>query len=1013
MVSKPTSKKSKGTGKKSADAARPRRHKAAEPEATEVKEAARTEGSAPATKGRRRRPAAEGKAGKPRGERKSARGRAAKAEAVAAEAVTVEPQVVDAQAAPEVAARPERRTPPPRLSGPTQVAEEDGAIVIRFPPVAPPPFEAPPRPAKPEAPAPVARVVPLAPEPEEPPHAPAPPPPPPVRAVEPEPQPEFDFPETESEDEARGWEPDEGFSLTETVDTPPAPRSQPAESFQYEPGMSASKKRRMRRRRRRGPQDGAPQQPATTQPGGKPQGAPHGQREGQHEAQREGPHEGRRDGQRDGQRGGQREGQREARRDGRRDGRRDAQRPQSGPRPGGPQGRPTPPRAPAPPPQDRPVPQDLDDEIPLPPAESAIHPEIVSDDPTPWFEAADSIRAQVGRPADETEILGEEEVMSGAAPVEPVDIDDVELDLTEGAEPDTEAPTSELRQREGGERGRDEDRGRQGRRRRRRGGRRSRHEAIEIGPDAEPEPVGAPRTEGVPATTKSGGPVREMIINAIPREECRIAILAGGRLEEIYLERATAENHVGNIYKGVVTNVEPSIQAAFIDFGQGKNGFLHISDLHPQYFPDGQGATENVGHKMPRRSRPPIQRCLRRGQEMIVQVTKEGIGTKGPTLSTYLSIPGRFLVMMPGMGRLGVSRRIEDDDSRDKLRNVLAELELPEGMGFIARTAALDRTKKELQSDLTYLTRLWRAVETRVKNDPAPAELYRESDLVIRTIRDVFTSDVERILVDDQDVAARARDFLSIFSPRSNDIVNVYADAVPLFHKYGIEAELERLHSRRVPLKSGGSLVIDPTEALVAIDVNSGRFRTEDDAEATAYKINIEAADEIARQLRLRDLGGVVVCDFIDMRMESHRRDIERRLARNLKDHKERAKVLRMSEFGIIELTRQRQRASLTRSVYQDCRHCRGTGLVKTIESVALDVMRMVQLAVSKEHIFQIEVVVSPDVAYLLQNRKRRLLHELESKNRRIISIKPDPAFCLDQVEIRCTDSRGRLVPHM
>ena len=525
-------------------------------------------------------------------------------------------------------------------------------------------------------------------------------------------------------------------------------------------------------------------------------------------------------------------------------------------------------------------------------------------------------------------------------------------------------------------------------------------------------PSGEVRVAETPAEAAGPKVTREMIINAVPREECRIGILVDGRLEEIYFERATSENHVGNIYKGVVTNVEPSIQAAFIDFGQGKNGFLHISDLHPQYFPDGHGHTENVGHKMPRRSRPPIQRCLRRGQEVIVQVTKEGIGTKGPTLSTYLSIPGRFLVMMPGMGRLGVSRRIEDDESRDKLRAALAELELPEGMGFIARTAALDRSKRELQGDLTYLTRLWRAVENRTKNEPAPAELYRESDLVIRTIRDVFTSDIERIVVDDEEVAERARDFLSIFSPRSSDIVNVYGQPEPIFHKYGIEAELERLHSRRVPLKSGGSLVIEPTEALVAIDVNSGRFRTEDDAEATAYKINVEAADEIARQLRLRDLGGVVVCDFIDMRHESHRRDIERRLARNLKDHKERAKVLRMSDFGIIELTRQRQRASLTRSVYQDCRHCRGTGLVKTVESVALDVMRLIQLAVTRDNINMIEVSVSPDVSFLLQNRKRRLLYELESRNRRIVSLRPDPAFSLDQVEIRCTDARGRLVPH-
>ncbi len=539
------------------------------------------------------------------------------------------------------------------------------------------------------------------------------------------------------------------------------------------------------------------------------------------------------------------------------------------------------------------------------------------------------------------------------------------------------------------------------RRRRRRGRRSARHEAVEVG-------AAAPASQPAAAVTAR----REMIINTVQREECRIAILEDGRLEEIYLERATAENHVGNIYKGVVTNVEPSIQAAFIDFGQGKNGFLHISDLHPQYFPDGGGQTENVGRKMPRRSRPPIQRCLRRGQEVLVQVTKEGIGTKGPTLSTYLSIPGRFLVMMPGMRRLGVSRRIEDDGARDKLRDLLAELDLPEGMGFIARTAAIDRSQRELQNDLSYLTRLWKAVEKRIEHEPAPAELYRESDLVIRTIRDVFTNDIARIIVDDPDVLVRAREFLSIFSPRSQDIVTLYGDPEPIFHKHKIEAELERLHSRYVPLKSGGSLVIDQTEAMVAIDVNSGRFRTEDDAEATAYKINCEAADEIPRQLRLRDLGGVIVCDFIDMRMESHRRDIERRLIENLKKHKERAKVLRTSAFGLIEMTRQRQRASLTRSVYRDCRHCRGTGLVKTVESVTLDVMRLIQLAVTREHIRMVEVAVSPEVSYLLQNRKRSLIHELESKHRRIVSIRPDPNFSLDQVELTCTDARGRVVPN-
>lgn len=586
---------------------------------------------------------------------------------------------------------------------------------------------------------------------------------------------------------------------------------------------------------------------------------------------------------------------------------------------------------------------------------------------------------------------------------EPVEV----ADVSEEADEDEEVAEAPARERP---------ESRSGPRRRRRRNRRGRGDdevgdfALSPGPDVildaeeiketEPDAQAGPRVR------------REMIINIAPREECRIAILEDGRLQEIYLERASAESHVGNIYKGIVTNVEPSIQAAFVDFGLGKNGFLHISDLHPRYFPNGEGHTEDVGRKMPRRHRPPIQRCVRRGQELMVQITKEGIGTKGPTLTTYLSVPGRYLVMMPEMRQLGVSRKIEDDDVRRKLRAILNELELPDDIGFIARTAAEGRTKRELQNDLNYLTRLWRAVQGRIRSQKAPAELYRDSDLVIRTIRDVYSPDITRILVDEPEVAERAREFLGIFSPAAADTVQVYDGREPIFHRFGIEQELERLHSRHVPLKSGGSLVIDQAEALVAIDVNSGRFRTEDDAETTAFKINVEAADEIARQLRLRDLGGVVVCDFIDMRAERHRREIERRLVQNLKQHKERAKVLRMSAFGIIEMTRQRQRASLQRSVYQDCHHCRGTGFIKTPESVALDAMRLLQLACTRENIKLIELSLSSEVANLLLNRKRAALHYLESTYNRSITIKSEPNYGLDQLEIRCFDPRGRLAPH-
>ena len=369
---------------------------------------------------------------------------------------------------------------------------------------------------------------------------------------------------------------------------------------------------------------------------------------------------------------------------------------------------------------------------------------------------------------------------------------------------------------------------------------------------------------------------KEMLINVSEGEECRIALLDNGKLEELYMERTSSTSHVGNIYKGRVTNVEPSIQAAFVDFGLGRNGFLHISDLMPTYFGRaGSDIQESVGKKMARRDRPPIQRCLRRGDEIIVQIIKEGIGTKGPTLSTYLSIPGRILVMMPGMGKMGVSKKIEDEEERRRLRAILDSLKPPKGVGFIIRTAGIGKSKAEIQRDLTYLSRLWQQIEKKRDSGPGPMELYTEGDLVARTVRDVFSGDVDRLIVDNREVAKRVKEVIKITNPRTRNKVEVYEDPIPLFHKYGIERDIEQMYSRHVPLPSGGSLVIDSTEAIVAIDVNSGKFRDHSDAEMTAFKTDMEAAEEIPRQLKLRDLGGVIICDFIDLRYERHRRELE------------------------------------------------------------------------------------------------------------------------------------------
>jgi ribonuclease E len=504
---------------------------------------------------------------------------------------------------------------------------------------------------------------------------------------------------------------------------------------------------------------------------------------------------------------------------------------------------------------------------------------------------------------------------------------------------------------------------------------------------------------------------KEMLINVSEGEECRIALLDDGRLEELYMERTSATSHVGNIYKGRVTNVEASIQAAFIDFGLGRNGFLHISDLMPTYFGRrGEDIVETVGKKMARRDRPPIQRCLRRGDEIVVQIIKEGIGTKGPTLSTYLSIPGRILVMMPGMGKMGVSRKIEDDPERRRLRQILDQLKPPKDVGFIIRTAGVGRPKTDIERDLKYLTRLWEQLEKKRKSSPAPVELYTEGDLVTRTVRDFFSADLDRIVVDSEEVAKRVKEVIKISTPRAKNKVELYEETVPLFHKYGIEREIEMMYSRHVPLPSGGSLVIDSTEAIVAIDVNSGKFREHNDAEMTAFKTDMEAADEIPRQLKLRDLGGVIICDFIDLRYERNRRELEKRLHDNFKNDRAKTKVLRMSQFGIIEMTRQRMRPSLKRSIYFDCPHCKGAGLVKTPESMSLDVMRRISIAINDLKVARVELAVCPDVAFYLLNKKRVALAELEQKYKKRVLIRSDQTLGLDEMKLELFDGRDGLV---
>lgn len=528
---------------------------------------------------------------------------------------------------------------------------------------------------------------------------------------------------------------------------------------------------------------------------------------------------------------------------------------------------------------------------------------------------------------------------------------------------------------------------------------------------------------------------REMLMNVLQPEESRIAILDDGKLEELYVERKSVEAFAGNIYRGKIVNLEPSIQAAFVDFGVGRNGFLHISDVEPQYFRQGGYDPEEIKRESdelaeaaakraresgrgPKRAfkggrpriKPPIQEIFKRGDEVLVQVIKEGIGTKGPTLSTYISIPGRYLVLMPALERVGVSRKIEDDDDRKRLRRCLLSLGPPKGLGFIVRTAGAGRSENELGRDMEYLIRLWKTIVRRVKSGNQPGVLYEESDLIIRTIRDIYSDDIDLILIDHKDAYEKAREFLKTVMPRVVDRLKLYEGPSPLFHKYNLESEIVKIHQRQVKLPNGGSIVIDPTEALVAIDVNSGNFRSDDSAEENAFRLNLAAAKEIARQLRLRDLGGVIVNDFIDMRKESHRRKVERALRDAMSGDRARTKILRTSPFGLIEMTRQRIRPSLKRSIYQDCPCCEGRGLVKTAESMSIEVVRILALAVKHEHIQRVTIRVNDAVAAHLNNKKRRSVMEMEDTGRMTVQILGSEGLYPEHLEMDCRDEQGERV---
>ncbi|MFA7439328.1 ribonuclease E/G, partial [Castellaniella sp.] len=463
--------------------------------------------------------------------------------------------------------------------------------------------------------------------------------------------------------------------------------------------------------------------------------------------------------------------------------------------------------------------------------------------------------------------------------------------------------------------------------------------------------------------------MKRMLFNATHQEELRVAIVDGQKLIDLDIETAGREQRKGNIYKGVITRIEPGLEACFVNYGEERHGFLPFKEVARSYFKDGIDV---------RNAR--IQDALAEGQELIIQVEKEERGNKGAALTTFISLAGRYLVLMPNNPRGGgVSRRIEGEE-RQELRETMDQLDIPSGMSMIARTAGIGRSVEELQWDLNYLLQLWNAIDAAARENQAPILIYLESSLVIRAIRDYFSPDIGEILIDTDDIHDQASSFMSVVMPDNVSRVKRYRDDIPLFSRFQIEHQIETAYSRTVQLPSGGAVVIDHTEALVAIDVNSARSTRGADIEETALRTNLEAAEEVARQLRLRDLGGLIVIDFIDMEDSKNQRAVEQRLRDALHFDRARVQMGKISRFGLMELSRQRLRPALNEGSHVTCPRCTGTGVIRDAESSALHVLRLLQEEAMKEGTAALYAQVPVDVATFLLNEKRRDISQIENR---------------------------------
>ena len=482
----------------------------------------------------------------------------------------------------------------------------------------------------------------------------------------------------------------------------------------------------------------------------------------------------------------------------------------------------------------------------------------------------------------------------------------------------------------------------------------------------------------------------KLLINAEEPEECRIALVEDGRLESFHVTTIDREPTKNNIYKGRIVSIEANLQAAFVDIGTGRNGFLPFNEIHPEYFRQDVSDKSRALIAQQQWKKLKIEEVVQKGQEVLVQVVKEVTGNKGANMTTYLSLPGRCLVLMPGSDSAGISRKIVGEERRAGLREIMSEFEIPEGIGYIIRTASAEITRVALENDLQTLLALWEEIKKRGQTMNAPALVYEEQDTVVRFLRDHFFADIQEILVDTQESLDNVNAFIEQLPPKQRKVkVRMHRASKPIFNQYNIEEQIESIYRPQVTLPSGGSIVIDPTEALVAIDVNSGRTSKNSDFDETIFLANMEAAAELARQLRLRDLGGLIVVDFIDMRNKKHIREVERQVKVSMKRDKAKVDISRISRFGLMQISRQKMGAPIEKGSYLTCPHCQGRGVIRSVETQALYYLRRIQTGITRKKVGRVECRLPLDVAQYLLNKKRNELLELEHRNSARIDIIP------------------------